>query len=158
MSLIKCNAHPNVPRMMQQRLDRKGYCKCRFFDKLVSVHRLVAEAFIDNPENKPQVNHKDGNKTNNYVDNLEWATNSENQIHANKTGLNNARIIAHKKKACKRVMQFDARDGRYITTYESTVSAARETGVSQSQISHCCLNKPHYKSAGGFIWKYEGAI
>ena len=153
-SFIKCNSHPNIPRIMSFTINRKGYVKCHLYNKLVSVHRLVAEAFIDNPADKPQVNHKDGNKKNNRVDNLEWATNSENQIHANTNGLNDNRKKAHKQKVCKRVSQYDA-NMNCVGSYESTAQAAKITGVKQSAISGCCRKSYGYKTAGGYIWKYE---
>lgn len=71
--------------------DQKGYLRVRIFiegsRKTVKVHREVAKAFLPNPENKSEVNHKDGNKSNNCVNNLEWATSQENTLHAYQSGL-----------------------------------------------------------------------
>ena len=68
-------------------IDRCGYHEIVLNGKPYRVHRLVAEAFIPNTENKPCINHKDGNKQNNNADNLEWCTHSENTIHSFKNGL-----------------------------------------------------------------------
>jgi hypothetical protein len=72
--------------------------------KLQCIHKLVASAFINNPNNKPQVNHKDGNKLNNHIDNLEWATSKENHQHAWDTGLNESKRLAISKANSKPVV------------------------------------------------------
>lgn len=79
-------------KILNQRLSHDGYCKVTLSKggklKTFQVHRLVAMAFIPNPENKPEVNHIDGkNKSNNKISNLEWATKAENKEHAYKNGL-----------------------------------------------------------------------
>lgn len=74
-------------RLLVLQLNSKGYYRVNMGGKLVLVHRLVAKHFIYNPNNHPQVNHKDGDKLNNKVDNLEWMNNSENQKHGRSLGL-----------------------------------------------------------------------
>jgi len=82
-------------RILKQSKTRNGYLRIypsiKGVRKISSVHRIVLSTFIDNPENKPQVNHIDGDKSNNNLINLEWSTQSENQKHAFSTGLNSNR-------------------------------------------------------------------
>ena len=82
-------------RKLTQTLNNRGYYSVGIKRKTFMVHRLVALAFIRNPENKPFVNHKDGNKVNNQVDNLEWCTAQENNQHARETGLH-IQSVGHK--------------------------------------------------------------
>lgn len=96
-SLEKNVPYPRSPnrirreKILKQYIDKYGYLVVRLSKNKekynLFTHRLVSQAFIPNLENKPQVNHKDGIKTNNFPYNLEWSTGSENMIHAYKTGL-----------------------------------------------------------------------
>lgn len=116
--------------------------------KRMRVHRLVAELFIDNPENKPYVNHKDGNRSNNKVDNLEWVTPSENTQHAVKIGI-------FKSGVAKPVNQYSL-DGMLMMTFESATEAARQTGGSSSKITMCC--KRQRETANDYQWRYVDDI
>lgn len=140
--------------------DNKGYCRVYLsknkVTKFVPVHRLVAMAFIENPNNKPQVNHIDGNKTNNNVTNLEWCTNSENQIHAVRTGLNDhSKYNSGKKK--KSVLQIDAITGEVIKEYNSIKEASVAVNrKSCANISACCKGKRNF--VAGYKWKYKEVV
>lgn len=131
-------------------------------DKRVLVHRIVATAFIDNPMQKRTVNHKDGNKSNNCVENLEWATYSENHRHAFKNGL---KIVSDKqrkvasetgKKTCdanrRRTPVVMIKDDVYIKTFTSAHEAARSVGGNPSAIIAVCKGK--WQSHKGYRWEY----
>lgn len=109
------------------------------------VHRLVAETYIPNPENKPEVNHKDGNKHNNNLSNLEWVTKQENSQHACDTGL------CPKPKG-KAVIQLDSNTGEEIKRFEFLQEAGKAVGLkSGDTIKLVCDGKR--KTAGGYKWK-----
>ena len=104
-----------------------GYAKLRLQSKphakQVMVHRLVAETYIPNPDNKPEVNHKDGDKLNNHVSNLEWSTRSENAKHALDTGLN------------KNPHGFEARNAKMTAETWAIAKQKLADGISQSAIA-----------------------
>lgn len=118
--------------------------------KYINVHRLVAEAFIPNKENKSQVNHIDGNKLNNKVDNLEWCTQSENMKHAYKIGLEKP-LYAIINKRAKKVKQYD-KNNNLINCYNGIKEAARINNINPGDITKCCKNKR--KQVGGYVWRY----
>ena len=133
------------------KLRHKG-CK----PKKLAVHRIVAFAFLDNPLNKEEVNHIDGNKSNNNISNLEWATRKENVNHAISHGLRPAGVVCVRKKGkdnplSKPVYQCSLQ-GEILARYNCASEAAEINGYNTSSIRSCC-GKVH-KTYKHYIWKY----
>ena len=140
-------------RILKLSNDKDGYKVISLSDgygrkKHFRVHRLVADAYILNLDNKPQVNHIDEDKSNNRVNNLEWVTPEENNNH----GTHNVRISKSLSKIrCKPVAQLTVND-ELVKVWESAHEAAREEGFVSSSISKVALGKQ--KTHHGYIWKY----
>lgn len=134
--------------------DKKGYIRVRFYEKgknyTCKVHRLVAQAFISNPDNLPQVNHKDENKANNCVNNLEWCDNSYNYHYGTRI---ERTIIANTNKETTSLPVLCIETN---IIYPSINEAERQTRVSQQNISKVCHGKRI--TAGGFHWKYATSL
>lgn len=114
------------------------------------VNRIVAIAFIENPNNLPQVNHKDGNKQNNRVDNLEWCNCKYNINEAWRMGLREKRFGKDNKRS-RKVNQYD-KDGNFIKSWDSIKEAAIELKMHTQNIIACCQGR--YATSHGYIWKY----
>lgn len=116
--------------------------------KTYAIHRLVAEYFLDRPEGTTEVNHKDGDKHNNNVSNLEWVTQAENQRHASNV------IKRHPfGKAPRKVRCLDS-DGNFVKEYESVSEASRAIGTSYSRVGITMACKGEYQTAYGYRWEY----
>lgn len=129
---------------------KTGYCEVTLFDDdgdrhTFLMHRLIARSFIPVPEDAEEVNHINGDKTDNRAINLEWVTHAQNLIHAYETGLRNNNV------APRAVIATNIETGEQMT-FESIYKAARFLNVSQGNICLCCKNiRPH---ANGFYWEY----
>ena len=149
-------------RVLKPFKSKKGYLQVSLSkngkEKIFLIHRLVAEAFIPNPENLPQVNHKDEDKTNNYVGtresnytdgNLEWCTHEYNQNY----GTRNKRIAIMNINGIqsKTVLQL-RKDGSLVRIWPSAREVQRQLHFNQGNINQCCLGKRH--SANGYKWSY----
>lgn len=132
-------------------LKKSGYrevCLCtKQGRKYRMVHRLVAEAFCAKRENAPEVNHKDGDKSNNRAENLEWVSRSENLEHAYNTGLRTNDVTP------RAVVATSMTTGKRMV-FGSIYKAARTLGISQGNICMCCRGRRPY--ANGYKWEYEG--
>ena len=111
------------------------------------IHRLVALAFIPNPLNLPQVNHKNGIRNDNRVENLEWCDNSYNIWHS-------YNILGHTNYNERAICQY-TKQGEFVKEWESVVSAEQSTGISAGTIGEVCKKKAHRKTAGGYLWRYK---
>ena len=148
-------------KVMKYGIDKDGYHDVGLSDNnrrsWRRIHRLVSAAYIPNPDNKPQVNHKDGDKTNNHVSNLEWCTDAENKRHAWDNGLYTPPSKEHMKaiKAAqeKKVAMVDL-DGNIVATFSGTREAARILG---KPFDYTCISKValgQRKMHAGYSWKY----
>lgn len=170
-------------KVLKQGKHKQGYLLVHLYkdnkQKTSTVHKLVALAFLENPYNFPQVNHKDENKENNKVENLEfcsaryninYGTRSE-RVSEKRKGFRFTKEAIQKmsdshkgkklpievvnkirEKNSKTVIQYSL-DGTFIKEWKSVIQASRELKISQGHISECCNNKR--KSSGGFIWRYK---
>lgn len=150
--------------IIKPRPGKTGYMRVWLQGKDYYVHRLVAQVFLENVLNKPEVNHKDGNKRNNNKTNLEWATKLENCQHASRLGLINKHSEKRKRQCAinvrkaieinsKAVLQLDL-EGNVIQEYKSVSEAVRAFN-GNTNIGAVCRGDKNRKTACGYKWKFK---
>lgn len=137
------------PHILKPHIDKKGYKTIHIKKKIFKVHRLVAKLFLSNYNELLQVNHIDGNKLNNNINNLEMCSCKENIEHAIINNLRNNRYNRHPRSS--KINQYD-KNFNLLNSYSSIIEAVEKTNIASSSISQCCSLKR--KTAGGYIWRY----
>ena len=142
---VKSVARMGTPERILKPHYVKGYVQYELLKdgkrKGFKAHRLVAEAFIPNPDNKKEINHINGNKHDNSVFNLEWCTTSENQLHSHYV----------LRKGIVKVKQYSL-DNKLIKVWDSIKEASKNLNIDATSITKVCRNNRH--SAGGYLWTY----
>lgn len=152
---------PIRQRIIVQQIGKNGYASVRLAGKMAKqkyVHRLVCEAFIPNPENLPQVNHKDGNRLNNNLYNLEWCTQKDNLNDPARISKLKIHSIKNRNNyLSKPVIRYDM-NGSFVAKYSSLHEAERVTGILQNRISQACRKKGAHITCSGSIWRFDGDV
>lgn len=136
-------------KRVKQTHDGKGYLIFNSKGRMVKSHRLIAELFIPNPDNLPQVNHINEIKDDNRVENLEWCDNKYNSTYG--THVERVRSATTNGKLSKKVYQY-ALDGSFVREFPSAKEVQRQLGYDNGTISKCCHGK--LKHAYGYVWRY----
>jgi hypothetical protein len=148
-------------RILRLHIWGRGYYYAAFHgangSKIESIHALVGYAFLNNPLNRNEFNHKDGVKLNNYLYNLEFCTRSENLLHCYREKLRVAPTSMLGKfgkdhHSSKPILQYD-KNGNFINRFNGGAEASRMTGVNKGNLAACALGM--VKLAAGYIWRYE---
>lgn len=119
--------------------------------RTMSVHRLVAEAFIPNPNDLPEVNHIDEDKTNNRVENLQWVSHIDNTNYGTAQNRRAEKLRNGSKSVA--ICQY-TKDGKFIAEYPSLAEVERQTGYAKANICRCAQGSKQYTHAYGYVWKY----
>ena len=144
-------------KILKQNIRNDGYLFVNLskngINKVVKIHRIIAKTFIKNNNNYKCINHINGNKQDNNINNLEWCTYSHNIKEAYRLGLKKSISIKGEKNKCSKIVnQYDL-DNNFIKKWYCIKDASKKLKIKDSNISLCCKGKRN--KAGGYIWKYE---
>ena len=144
-------SYPSV--VLKTQTDCNGYVRVSIGNKkALKVHRLVAEAFLENNQSFPEVNHIDGNKQNNNVNNLEWVSRSNNMYHRYRILGQKSGMYGKTRAKCPNSKKIIMIQNNNVTVWDCILDASEQTGISNTAISNALRGKS--KTAGGYRWKY----